>query len=67
VRRIVINVKNYIKDVIEECGKIVFPKWKDVYITAIYISVIVFVTALTITFTDFMISHIVKIIFGLGI
>ena len=62
-----INVKKYIKEVIEECKKIVLPKWKDVYTTAIYISVIVFLAALAITFSDFLISHIVKIIFGLGI
>ena len=62
-----INVKKYIKEVIEECKKIVFPSWKEVYTTAIYISIIVFIVTLAITFSDFIISHIIKLIFGLGI
>ncbi|HSQ97670.1 MAG TPA: preprotein translocase subunit SecE [Rickettsiales bacterium] len=61
-----INVK-YFKEVIEECRKIVFPKWKDVYVTAIYISVVVFIMTLAIIFADFIISHVVKLMFGLGI
>ncbi len=62
-----INVKKYIKEVIEEGKKIILPSWKEVYTTAIYISVIVFLAALAITLADFVISHVVKLIFGLGI
>lgn len=60
-------VKKYIREVIEECKKIVFPQWKDVYTTSIYISVVVFITTIAIILTDFLISHIIKIIFGMGI
>jgi preprotein translocase SecE subunit len=63
----VINIKKYIKEVLEECKKIVLPNWKEVYVTAIYISVIVILVALAITFSDFLISHVLKLIFGLGI
>jgi preprotein translocase subunit SecE len=63
----VINVRNYIREVIEECRKITFPKWKDVYVTSIYISIVILVTTCAITLIDFLISHVVKIIFGLGI
>ena len=59
-------VKKYIKEVIEECRKIVFPSWKEVYSTSIYISIVVFLTTLAITGTDFLISRVIKLIFGIG-
>ena len=58
--------RKYIKEVVDECKKIVFPSWKDVYTTSIYISVIVCITTVAIALTDFLISHIIKIIFGMG-
>ena len=58
--------KKYIKEVIGECRKIVFPTWKEVYTTSIYISIIVFITTLAIASTDFLISHVIKLIFGMG-
>lgn len=58
--------RKYIREVIDECKKIVFPPKKDVYVTSIYISVVVFIAAVAIALTDFLISHIIKIIFGMG-
>lgn len=58
--------KKYIKEVIDECRKVVFPTRKDVYVTSIYISVIVFITTIAIALTDFLISRVIKLIFGMG-
>ena len=58
--------KKYIKEVIGEYKKIVFPPWKDVYVTSIYISVVVLITTISIALTDFFISHVIKLIFGIG-
>ena len=58
--------RKYIKEVIDECKKITFPSWKDVYATSIYISVIVFITTIAIALTDFLISYVIKTIFGMG-
>lgn len=62
-----LNIKRYIKEVIEECKKLTFPKWKEVWTTSIYISIIVFMIAMAILLTDFVISRIIKVIFGLGL
>ena len=62
-----LSSKKYIKEVIEECKKITFPNRKEVYTTSIYISVIVFFTSIAIVLTDFLISHVIKLIFGMGI
>lgn len=59
-------VKKYLKEVVGECRKVVFPTWKDVYVTSIYISVIVFATTLAIASTDFLISRVIKVIFEMG-
>lgn len=58
--------RKYIKEVIEECRKIVFPNWKEVYTTSIYISVVVFLTTIAIASTDFLISRVIKLILGIG-
>ena len=58
--------KKYIKEVAEEYKKITFPSWKDVYVTSIYISIVVLITTLSIALTDFIISHVIKLIFGIG-
>ena len=59
-------VKKYIKEVIEEYRKVTFPNWKEVYTTSIYISVVIFFTTMAIVLTDFLISRVIKIIFGMG-
>lgn len=58
--------KRYIKEVIEEFKKLSFPAKKDVYSTSIYISIIVFITTIAIALTDFLISQVIKLIFGIG-
>jgi len=59
-------LKKYIKEVIEECRKLIFPTKKDVYVTSIYIGIIVLVTTMAIVLADFLISQIIKLIFGIG-
>lgn len=61
-----LSIKKYVKEVIEEYKKVTFPNWKEVYTTSIYISIIIFLTTMAIVLTDFLISHIIKIIFGMG-
>ena len=58
--------KKYIKEVIGEYKKIVFPSRKDVYTTSIYISIVVLISTVSIALTDFLISHVIKLIFGIG-
>lgn len=58
--------KRYIKEVVEEFRKLSFPVKKDVYSTSIYISIIVFITTIAIALTDFLISQVIKLIFGIG-
>jgi preprotein translocase SecE subunit len=60
------KTKKYLKEVIEEYKKVIFPGKKDVYTTSIYIVVVIFITACLIALTDFLISSIIKIIFGLS-
>ena len=62
---VIISIKKYLKEVIEECKKLVLPTKKDVYATAIYIGIIVLIAALAITFTDFLISQLIKIVMGI--
>ena len=61
----IISIKKYLKEVIEECKKLVHTTKKDVYATAIYIGIIVLIAALAITFTDFLISQLIKIVMGI--
>jgi preprotein translocase SecE subunit len=60
------KILNKIKNVIEEGKKLTFPKKNEVYLTSINIVFIVLFSALVIIFTDFIISNIIKILFGLG-
>ncbi|MDR2526679.1 MAG: preprotein translocase subunit SecE [Rickettsiales bacterium] len=60
------NIKRYLKEVIEEYKKVIFPKWKEVRGVSIYIGVVVFLSACLIWVADFIISYIIKIIFGLS-
>ncbi|MFM7702946.1 MAG: preprotein translocase subunit SecE [Alphaproteobacteria bacterium] len=49
----------------EESKKLNFPKWKETYITSITILITIIVFALTILLADFLISKIIRLIFGL--
>jgi len=60
------KVLNKINNVIQESKKLTFPKKNEVYLTSINIVFIVLFSALVIIFTDFVISGIIKILFGLG-
>jgi len=63
---IVLSIKKYIKEVIEEGKKIIFPSRKDVYTTSLYITVVVVMAAACIALADFTISQVIKLIFGMG-
>lgn len=56
---------NYFKDTIAEVKKLAFPQKKEVYITTLTITVVITVFALVIMFSDFVISKIIGLIFGL--
>jgi preprotein translocase SecE subunit len=55
----------FFKDVVAEAKKLQIPSKKEVYITTVTILVAVAVSALAIMIADFLISKIVKILFGL--
>jgi preprotein translocase subunit SecE len=56
---------NFLKDVIEESKKLTFPTWKETYVTTITIFITIIIFALTIVLADFVISKIIRLIFGL--
>ena len=56
---------SYIKETIAELKKLSLPAKKEVYITTGTIFVVVAIFALAITFSDFVISRVVGLIFGL--
>lgn len=56
---------SFFRGVIDEAKKLQFPSKKETYITTLTIIVTVIVVALTILFADFLISKIIKLIFGL--
>jgi preprotein translocase SecE subunit len=60
------NVLKYFNGVVDECRKITFSARKDVCITSIYIGVIIILTATVVTLVDFLISHLIRLIFGIG-
>ncbi|MDR0423717.1 MAG: preprotein translocase subunit SecE [Rickettsiales bacterium] len=60
------NIKLYFKEVVGEYKRIIFPTKDDVVKTSIYICVIVFLTACVIWLSDFLISNVMKVIFGLN-
>jgi preprotein translocase SecE subunit len=66
IKMAVFSVRRYFNEVIGEFKKVVFPTKKDTYTTSIYIGVVVAITACIVSLTDFLISHIIKIIFGLN-
>ncbi len=55
----------FFRDVISELKKLHTPSKKEVYITTITVLVAVSISALSIMFADFLISKIIKILFGL--
>lgn len=55
----------FLKDVVAEAKKLQIPSKKEVYITTVTILVAVAISALVIMLADFLISKIVKILFGL--
>ena len=57
---------NFLRSVIEELKKLQTPTKKETYITVVTILISITIAALVIMFADFIISKIVKILFGLG-
>ena len=67
VEFIVFNkIISYIREVKEEAMRMTFPAKKDVYATSLNIVMIVLFSVLVIAFADFVVSRIIRIIFGLG-
>ena len=56
---------NYFKETIAELKKLAIPTKKEVYITTGTIFVVVAIFAIAITFSDFVISKIMGLIFGI--
>jgi preprotein translocase SecE subunit len=56
---------SFFRDVLEELKKLHTPSKKETYITTITILVTITVVSLAILFSDFLISKIIGIIFGL--
>jgi preprotein translocase SecE subunit len=56
---------SFFRGVIDEAKKLQFPSKKETYVTTLTIIVTIIVVALTILFADFLISKIIKLIFGL--
>lgn len=56
---------SFFRGVIEEAKKLQFPSKKETYVTTATIIVTITVAALTFLFADFVISKIIKLIFGL--
>ncbi|MDR3290460.1 MAG: preprotein translocase subunit SecE [Rickettsiales bacterium] len=59
------KIKNYIVDVRNEYRNIEFPTSQDVTKTTISIGIIIFIAACIVWLTDFLISYVIKIIFGM--
>lgn len=57
----------YFREVVDEAKRLTFPAKRDVYMTAINIVVIIFISALIVALTDVVISKVIKLLFGLGI
>ena len=57
---------NFLRSVIEELKKLQTPTKKETYVTVVTILISITIAAFMIMFADFIISKIVKILFGLG-
>ena len=55
----------FFRDLIEELKKLHLPSKKETYITTVTILVTITIVSLAILFSDFLISKIIGIIFGL--
>ncbi len=55
----------FLKDVVSELKKLTIPSKKEVYITTVIVLVVVAVSSVAIIIADFLISQIIKILFGL--
>jgi preprotein translocase subunit SecE len=62
----VFNIGKFLREVYSEYKKVVFPTKDDTIKTSIWIGVVVFVTSCLIWLTDFLISIIIRAIFGLN-
>jgi len=56
---------NYFKDTISELKKLSMPSKREVYITTATIVVVITIFSLAVMFSDFVISKIIGLIFGL--
>lgn len=59
------NIKKFVAEVISEAKSLKFPKWKETYISAIAVTITVFVFALMIVFMDLISSKVILAIFKL--
>ncbi len=57
---------NFLRSVFDELKKLQTPTKRETYVTVVTILISIIIAALVITFADFIISKIVKILFGLG-
>jgi preprotein translocase SecE subunit len=57
---------SFLRSVFDEMKRLQTPTKKETYITLITILISITIAAIVITFADFIISKIVKILFGLG-
>ncbi len=56
---------SFFKDVMEELKKLQFPSKKETYVTTVTIIVTITIVSLAILSADFIISKIIRLIFGL--
>ena len=56
----------FLRSVFDEMKRLQTPTKKETYVTVITILISITIAAIVITFADFIISKIVKILFGLG-
>jgi preprotein translocase SecE subunit len=57
---------NFIKSVFDEAKKLQTPTKKETYITVVTILISITIASIVVMFSDFIISKVVKILFGLG-
>jgi preprotein translocase SecE subunit len=58
-------MSNFIKDTLDEVKKLQTPSRKEVYFTTLTVLITIIVASLLILVSDFLISKIIAIIFGL--
>ena len=57
---------NYFRSVIKELKLVVFPTKQDVYMTSVNIVIILIVSMLLMSFADFLISKLIKLLLGVA-